>query len=186
MNEEENDENTELRNVAEQVEHAKQEDEKAEVSDVRELAIEDVKEEERRQRNLPQSNEDVKENEKAELSDVGELADDEKEDEQVDYVKDGGNLLGQSPKQVEDVKPKGITQQLESEPLKTKKQGPTLEMEKKQHIIEKVNCPDCGKGLTLKRLKYSHKRYCKANQDNDTNHNSKIENNIEKVMKPAA
>ena len=27
---------------------------------------------------------------------------------------------------------------------------------------EKVNCPDCGKELTVHGLKYTHKRYCKA------------------------
>ena len=29
---------------------------------------------------------------------------------------------------------------------------------------EKVNCPDCGKELTVHGLKYTHKRYCKAKQ----------------------
>ena len=31
-------------------------------------------------------------------------------------------------------------------------------------LTEKATCPECGKELTVHGLKYTHKRYCKANK----------------------
>ena len=45
-----------------------------------------------------------------------------------------------------------------------KKKRLNLKIEIDQELKEKANCPDCGKELTLHGLKYTHKRYCKANQ----------------------
>ena len=35
-------------------------------------------------------------------------------------------------------------------------------------LKEKVNCPDCGKEVTVHGLKYTHKRYCKSVQPEPT------------------
>ena len=35
-------------------------------------------------------------------------------------------------------------------------------------LKEKVNCPDCGKEVTVHGLKYTHKRYCKSIQPEPT------------------
>ena len=35
-------------------------------------------------------------------------------------------------------------------------------------LKEKVNCPDCGKELTVHGLKYTYKRYCKSIQPEPT------------------
>ena len=35
-------------------------------------------------------------------------------------------------------------------------------------LKEKVNCPDCGKEVTVHGLKYTHKRYCKSMQPEPT------------------
>ena len=32
-------------------------------------------------------------------------------------------------------------------------------------VVEKVSCPDCGKKVSAKTLKYTHKNNCKANKE---------------------
>ena len=42
---------------------------------------------------------------------------------------------------------------------------PVVEETPAEPVVEKVSCPDCGKKVSAKTLKYTHKNNCKANKE---------------------
>lgn len=75
---------------------------------------------------------------------------------------------GRAKKVVAEVKEEPVAE-VKEEAVAEVKEEPVAEV-KEEAVVEKVACPDCGKKVSAKTLKYSHKANCKALKQEQHHH----------------